>query len=387
MWQLLRSETEVVIRAGFMYLPLLFDAQVEEEVRNLTGEAADRDGELLLEVEGRYFIRSLSLNSLVENYPAAFPGEYERRSAQLRQQIFPEALTSRPPVDDRLETILFEILPHFRRWRRGRRREKNGRAGVLAYLAAKLPENIQASENIKELRGRQRELQQAVRRLESLVRGRPELPEEFRGPVQALTGWWQEALADKLVRQEMRKWQRELDQVQDLLDLPERELAVLLTVAARGALEVDGCGCGPDRRHAGEYWIYMRTGDYLLQDYFGRLYLFPDCRVAVSTAGPLQPIVLERYKHPLLRQFEEGQQICLTDFQPETEFSAAGAIRALEEGLNALYYGYNSRKRNGYNSLDRFGRHLSVVDFEDCRIRQDDLRVLQGDLEVKNRNI
>ena len=393
MWQLLTSETEVLIRAGFVYLPLLFDAQMEAEVRSPAGQAAvsgpgvmDSYGELLLWTEGQFFIRSLSLNSLVENYPAAFPGEYDRQSSQLRQRIFPEARGYRPPLDARLKTILFEILPHFWRCRRGRRREKNGAAAVLAYLAAKLPENTRAPGYIKELRERQTNLRQAIGRLESLGRGKPDPPPEFRGPVKKLTGWFQEVLEDKLVRQEIKQWQRELDQVQDLLNLPERELAVLLTAAARGAVELDGCGCFPDSQRTGEYWIYLRTGDYVLQDYFGRPYLFPDCRVAISTGGPWHPIVLERYKHPLLRRFAKRQKICLTNYQPGGEFSAAAAIRALEEGLNALFYGYNSRKRNGYNSLDEFGRHLSVVDFEDWRLSQDDLRILRGELEVNNRN-
>jgi hypothetical protein len=391
MWQLLTSETEVLIRAGFMYQPLLFDAQVEEEIKNLTGAAAtgvvDNCSELLFEVEGQYFIKSLSLNSLVENYPAAFPEEYDRQSSRLRQRIFPEARGYRLLLDNRLKTILFEILPHFWRWRRGRRREKNGAAAVLAYLAAKLPENTHASGDVKELWEQQAHLRQAIRRLESLGRGKPEPPPEFRGPVRKLAGWFQEVLECRLVRQEIKQWQRELDQVQELLKLPERELAVLLSAAARGAVELEGCGCCPDSQHAGEYWIYLRSGDYVLQDYFGRPYLFPDCRVAISTAGPWHPIVLERYKHPLLRRFEKGQQICLTDYQPDGEFSGPGVIRALEAGLNALFYGYNSRKRNGYNSLDGFGRHLSVVDFEDWRLSQDDLRVLRGELEVKNRNI
>ena len=254
-------------------------------------------------------------------------------------------------------------------------------------MAARLPENRHSPLYIDNLHERQKILQQVIYRLESLGRKKPEPPPEFRGAAKELFGWFEEALQWKLVRQEIKQWQRELDQVQDLLNLPETELTVLLTVAARGAIELDGFGCCPDNHHSGEYWIYLRTGDYVLQDYFGRFYLFPDCRVAISTAGPLHPMVLETYKHPLLRRIENGQQICLTDYQPDSEFSAAGAIRALEEGLNALFYGYNSRKRNGYNSLDRFGRHQSVVDFEDWRISQDDFRVLSGELEVKNRNI
>ena len=40
MWQWLNSEMEVLIREGFIYVPLPFDAQIEAEVGNMTGEGA-----------------------------------------------------------------------------------------------------------------------------------------------------------------------------------------------------------------------------------------------------------------------------------------------------------------------------------------------------------
>ncbi len=138
-------------------------------------------------------------------------------------------------------------------------------------------------------------------------------------------------------------------------------------------------------RQPGEYLVYKRTGPFLLVDYFRRPYLFPDCRVAVSTSGPFKPVVLERYKHPLLRSYRKQQLICLPeDYQPASEFSAAAVVKALEAGINALYYGYNPRQRNGYHSLDKYGRSLSVLDFEDLRLPADHPLVQGGELEIKN---
>jgi hypothetical protein len=37
MWQVLASETEVVIHSGFVYVPLLFDLQIEAELALLAG--------------------------------------------------------------------------------------------------------------------------------------------------------------------------------------------------------------------------------------------------------------------------------------------------------------------------------------------------------------
>jgi hypothetical protein len=289
-------------------------------------------------------------------------------------------------LNPKISIILYEILPHFWRRRRGRLREKNGKRAVLSYLAAKISKDCRDDGHIKELRERQKVLGQGILRLESWEKRQQHLV-EIPKLAKELADWFRKILEWELVRREINHWRGELAQVENLLNLPEAELTVLLAVAARGAVELDGFGFCPDEKHPGEYLIYLRTGEYVLQDYFGRWYFFPNCRVAVSTSGPFQPMVLENYKHPLLRQFEERQQICLTDFQPAQEFSATAVSMALEEGVNALFYGYNSRKRNGYNSLDKFGRHLSVVDFEDRRIGQDDRRVLEGELEVKNRSI
>ena len=70
MWQLLTSEMEVLIRAGFIYLPLLLDAQIEAEVSRLTGEAAapvpgvvESFGDLLLRIDGQCLIKSLSFQT------------------------------------------------------------------------------------------------------------------------------------------------------------------------------------------------------------------------------------------------------------------------------------------------------------------------------------
>ncbi len=47
MWQLLASETEVVIHSGFVYLPLLFDPHIKAELEFLagTGGAAASGGD------------------------------------------------------------------------------------------------------------------------------------------------------------------------------------------------------------------------------------------------------------------------------------------------------------------------------------------------------
>ncbi|MEK6571432.1 MAG: hypothetical protein AABZ61_08690, partial [Bacteroidota bacterium] len=144
------------------------------------------------------------------------------------------------------------------------------------------------------------------------------------------------------------------------------------------------------------------------KDYYGRMYLFPDCRVAVSTIVPLKPVVVDTYKHPFLEGHDAGQPICLRGFNPPKVFTAANVINALQEGINALLYGYSSRRRNGYHGLDqmtRFARttdvdddimpehedypvistrHARTVNFDDYRVSSDHPKIASGQAEITN---
>ena len=147
----------------------------------------------------------------------------------------------------------------------------------------------------------------------------------------------------------------------------QEHVAILLYIAETGSLEIDDFGFLRKGFH-NEYLVYKRTGEYVLKDYYGRSYLFPDCRVAVSTAGPFTPVVIEKYKHPFLFRHAAGQEICLQNFTPPNEFNADTAIRVLEEGITALLYSYDSRRRNGYHSLDPTREYIRTIEFVDYRI-------------------
>ena len=160
-------------------------------------------------------------------------------------------------------------------------------------------------------------------------------------------------------------------------------MATILYLADRGSLEIDGFGFARDGE-GDQYLVYKRTGEYALRDYYGRLYLFPDCRVAVSTTARLHPMVLDRYKHPFLFGHEARQDICLRHFLAPKGFSAGNVISALEEGLTTLLYGYNPRLRNGYHSLDPMTQMQRSLNFTDYRIPSDHPDIISGKVEVTN---
>jgi hypothetical protein len=86
---------------------------------------------------------------------------------------------------------------------------------------------------------------------------------------------------------------------------------------------------------------------------------------------------MEKYKHPFLYAHDSGQEICMSGFNPPRQFSAENTIHLLEEGMNALLYGYDARRRNGYHSLDRTRVYIKTVEFDDYRISPGEQRSLR----------
>ena len=60
----------------------------------------------------------------------------------------------------------------------------------------------------------------------------------------------------------------------------------------------------------------------------------------------------------------------MKDSVPPSELSARSVIRTLEEGLTALRYGYDGRRRNGYHSLDKMWVHIPTIEFEEYRMEK-----------------
>jgi hypothetical protein len=232
-------------------------------------------------------------------------------------------------------------------------------------------------------------------------------PPEGVMPARKLGDWLSRALGASNLEEERQRLTRILKAQEQLGADAKKRMRILFHIAEKGALEIDDFGfC---RTGAGEeYLIYKHTGEYALRDFYGRLYLFPDCRVAVFTGGSLKPFVVESYKHPFLEGYDSGQEICLRHRTRAKEFSGAAVVEALEEGINALLYGYSGRRRNGYHSLERIPklkgslglvgsplpaptdaplrrrRHLLDVDFDDYRIPSDHAKITSGQVEITN---
>jgi hypothetical protein len=375
MRRLIGSGLDFLVESGFLYLPLLYDPDIEGEVREIPypTESQEATGCVILN-EGKHFVKSLSLHSLVANYEKIGKDLYDQvRSAVLRQ-VVGKVERSETSLSWKLITIIFQVMPYFIKKNRGFERGKFGKEEILKLIAKKVdiaPGEYEPTNTVFDVKP----LQEALQELEKLD-CTWKSPADGMISSSELRNWLQKALKAQVIEKERTRLENEVRRREQLIASVDEEMDTLLYVAQKGQLEINGFGFTRIGT-SDDYLIYKRTGEYRLKDYYGRSYLFPDCRVAVPTFSPFKPLVMEKYKHPFLYAHDSGQEICMHGFYPPQRFSAENVIHLLEEGINALLYGYDARRRNGYHSLDRTREYVKTVEFEDYRIPLEEQRSLR----------
>jgi hypothetical protein len=414
--QLWHSELELVVKSGFVYVPLLFDPDIVREIQ----ERSDPEGTLrqrargnsesvsllqkhfrswfdtsprtenqprtdspsvrtevskcesgllqeapVLELGGREFIKAASVQSVLANYERIDKDTYEqlKRDCLRRFSDFPGRQAISP--NGKLQTIILRIMPYFVRKSRGLERRQFNDEELLDLVCSKLDipgRFIEQAEKVFDSAF----LLQKLDDLNKLEQTAEPLQE---GPVtgEALRQWLHKALQVQIVDRERVRLQQELRDRERFGESKRNHVAALLYLEEKGSFELDGFGFSRLGTRD-EYLIYKRTGEYILKDYYARSYLFPDCRVAVSSYGPFRPLVIESYKHPFLLGHSPKQEICIKGYSWPDQFTAENIVRLLEEGVNALLYGYDARRRNGYHSLDPTLYYVKTIEFEDYRV-------------------
>lgn len=372
MKQLLDADLELVVESNFIYLPLLFDPEIEKEIKSIfrpekqIENSAQPDLKAIIKLKGKYFVKALNLHSLLENYEVINGYSY----GQLRNFCLKKYQLTRDVddifFDELLRTILFRVMPYFIKKNRGLQRNKLSDEDILDIIGAKI--------NIPEKYHKEAEAFNDLEPLKQILRNFEDqkpifnLPENGLYSGSKLREWLHEAVHANVLANEHKRIAETLKVREQFSQAKPKHIAILLYLADTGSLEIDGFGFTRNNSHTGEYFVFKRTGEYVLKDYCARSYLFPDCRVAVSTYSPFRPFVMEKYKHPFLLSHKTKQEICMKNFVPPNELEAKNVIKTLEEGLTALRYGYDCRRRNGYHSLERTWVHIPTIDFEDYRI-------------------
>ncbi|MGD9333884.1 MAG: hypothetical protein PVJ50_02750 [Desulfobacterales bacterium] len=372
MKQLLDSNLELVVESGFIYVPLLFDPAIDRELRAplRSGTTPERPGsrnsKAIIEAQGRYFIRTLSLQSLLTNFEKISADSYRQLRNDCLQECFFTPELDGISTDGKLRTILFQVMTYFIKKNRGLERRRLSEEEILDFIGEKMNVPSKYYERAKTFLDTE-SLRRMLRDLEKQEATTPEPLQSGLLSARELRAWLRKALSAKIVHSEREGLTKTLQVRERFRNIKKKHLGILLYIAAKGSLEIDGFGFSRIDS-SDEYLVYKRTGEYILKDYYARSYLFPDCRVAVPTSGALKPIVMETYKHPFLLGHEAGQEICMRRFTPPNKFTAGNIIGGVEKGINALIYGYDSRRRNGIHSLDRKRLHVKSIEFDDYRI-------------------
>jgi len=366
MRRLLESGIDFLVESGFLYVPLLFDPAIEREIEIIpvTSRIQQKMGSLI-QLEGKHFVKTIRVSSLAENYEKINKNLYNRVRSNVLQKILVKLDGGSTPFGWKLITIIFEIMPYFIKKNRGLERKKFGRQEVLKLIAEKVDipqKDYQRSDTFFDLRP----LQEALQELDKLD-SPCVLPEDGMISSRELSNWLYKALEAQIIGKERTRLKAEVLKREQLIEAAKEDLGILLFIAEQGSLEINGFGFIRVGK-GDDYLIYKRSGEYILKDYYGRPYLFPDCRVAVPTFNPFRPLVIEKYKHPFLYAHDSGQEICLKGFNPPQAFSANNIIQVLEEGFNALLHGYDARRRRGYHSLDDPRQYVKTVEFKDYRV-------------------
>ncbi|MEE9531891.1 MAG: hypothetical protein V3W52_12920 [Syntrophobacteria bacterium] len=366
MRRLIGSGIDFLVEAGFLYLPLLYDPAIEREIQETQDPSGlqKTTGSVILN-EGKHFVKSLNLHSLVANYERIGKDLYDQVRSSVLHQFSGNLDRAEMSVSWKLITIIFQVMPYFIKKNRGLKRGRFGKEEILKLIAGKVdvpPREYERTNTVFDLKP----LQEALKELEKL-------DSIFKPPRDGiissseLNHWLHKALRAQVIEKERTRLRNEVLRREQLIATVDEDMDILLYVAQKGSLEINGFGFTRIGT-TDDYLIYKRTGEYRLKDYYGRPYLFRDCRVAVPTFSPFKPVVMEKYKHPFLYAHDSGQEICMHRFYPPQQFSAENTIHLLEEGINALLYGYDARRRNGYHSLDRTREYIKTVEFEDYRV-------------------
>jgi hypothetical protein len=388
MQRLWDSHPGLLVAGNFLYLPIVLDPSIVQELQShpainlaaLDDPAASNP--MVIEAQGCAFVKTVNLESLLKQYAAIDPVAWEnvRRTVLSNVEEFKSA--DQNLLDADLKIILFQIMPYFLRRSGSFARDNFNPEGILQLISDQVQLPAYYAHRTGNLPDNEK-LCVAMAGLAKQAAATPGPPPSGLMPSHALKQWFFRALTAKIAAREQARLTEVLAAQERWGDLCRKHAGLLAYLVDKASLEINGFGFFrvPGRN---EYRIYKRTGEYALKDFYGRPYIFPDCRVAVSTVTRVKPFVIEHYKHPLLQRYGAGQEICVPkDFQFSSTFSAAYVIRALEAGINALYYGYNPRRRNGYHSLDRI-TEFRVLDFDDYRVPRDHPKIVSGEVEIKN---
>jgi hypothetical protein len=374
--KILGSIDEILIRDNFIYLPLLFDREIEKEIES---------NEQVIKANEKFFVKAIGIDTIVKNFDKIYKEAYSSIEEELCKKIFSKEIPAISTDKNYriLNALIFEVMPYFCPSFARIRNEKEKKEAVINAIEEYQKRCIKEKyiEKYRQIASKLLNETEQVNLLKKLeVNEKITFPE---GMVKAssLENMLKEAVEIEIIT----KKKKELEEsVKAMKETNTRYLASILFLKDAGDFEFENFGF---EKQEGCYLTYVKLKEYALKDFDGRIYLFPPCRVGtcVTLSGEVhEPIVVDRYKHPFLESYAQKQKICIVDFELKGDTIGKRIISAIEQGISTLLYGYYSRDFIGYRYLDGTTRRGPEISFSEYRISEDDPRIKSGEITITN---
>jgi len=216
MRRLIGSGIDFLVDSGFLCLPLLYDPDIEGEIQAILDptESHETTGSVILS-EGKHFVKSLGLHSLVKNYERTGKDLYDQIRSTVLRQVAGNADRGETSLSCKLITIIFQIMPYFIKKNRGFERGKFGKKEILKLIAEKVeipPTDYERTNTVFDLQS----LQEALKELEKLD-STFTLPTDGIISSSTLRSWLQQALKAQVIEKEKTRLSSEMRRREQLI--------------------------------------------------------------------------------------------------------------------------------------------------------------------------
>ena len=382
------AEEIFIDKNGFTYNPILLDSSMELET--------EPNKEIIYE-RGKTYVKGVNLNSAIATFEKIDKEKYDSFKEDLFRRVLPEVKNAESICkmgrNGIIDTIIFEVMPYFigknRKCNSPEKKEGENAAEerILELINEK---KIIPSEYYEkaERYGNYKELECILEKLNSIKETR--FPEGIISP-RDLENFMEKNLEARILNEKKGEIEKEIQSRKEIALKNRNYAAAMLYLKDAENFELDNFGFIKESQR--EYTAYIKTGEYALRDFSGRVYLFPSCKVGTHIEGDYgslicyHPKIIERYKHPFLPQNCENQNICIRNREYEGKIGAKRITGALEAGKDTLLFGYfNKSDFNGYLYLNGIRRNhpYSDVNFDNYLISEDDPRIKSGEIIITN---
>ena len=368
------AEEIFIDEKGFVYYPLLLDKSIVREAKKCRE---------IKNIGGKTYVKGMNLSKIAGSFDKIDKEKYETIKNDLFKRIMPEIDLKKiyETIEyGTLKTIIFEVMPYFLEKNKKRnpfekkKEKKLTEKDILGLINenAKIPkEYYNQAKNIYRFDDSEKTLDKI--KMQELKTAQ-KFPEGIVW-TKTLETVLKRALENGILNERIKGMKEEIRLKEEIFKKSLDYAATMLYLKDAKDFELENFGF--IRKSKNDYVAYIKTEEYALRDFDGKVYLFPPCKVGVHTDNycDQKPIVLNRYGHPFLPYSGENQYICIGNAKIRGKGLGETMISALEKGINAMLFGYLGNDNPHHHELRNFS-HL--------RISANSAKIKSGKVKITN---